>query len=101
MENKNQWKPDCVCPVCGQYKFDGIGDICNVCFWENDVFRDNPEIYSGANHETLAQGRENYRKYSACDPRFVDSVRLPLLQELPENNEKTGDKVSTAENELG
>ena len=49
----------------------------------------------------LAQGRENYRKYSACDPRFVDSVRLPLLQELPENNEKTGDKVSTAENELG
>ena len=94
------------CPCCGFYTYkvpanEDCGFICPVCFWENDVFRDNPEIYSGANHETLAQGRENYRKYSACDPRFVDSVRLPLLQELPENNEKTGDKVSTAENELG
>lgn len=94
------------CKCCGYYTLVGteediMWDICPVCFWENDVFRDNPEIYSGANHETLAQGRENYRKYSACDPRFVDSVRLPLLQELPENDEKTGDKVSTAENELG
>lgn len=36
---------------------------------------------------TLAQGRENYKKYSACDPESLPHVRLPLPQELPENNE--------------
>lgn len=80
------------CKCCGYYTLIGTEediswDICPVCFWENDVFEDNPEIYSGANHETLAQGRENYKKYLACAPQNVNSVRLPRPQELPENNE--------------
>lgn len=82
------------CKCCGYYTLVGTEediawDICPVCFWENDVFEENPKAYSGANHETLEQGRENYRKYAACDLRSVNSVRLPLPQELPENTSST------------
>ena len=65
--------------------YDWLGH--GIYFWENDVFEENPKAYSGANHETLEQGRENYRKYAACDLRSVKFVRLPLPQELPENND--------------
>ena len=61
-------------------------DICPVCFWENDVFGTNIFAYSGANHMTLAEGRENYHVYGACDINSIGSVRLPLPKELPENN---------------
>lgn len=79
------------CKCCGYYTLVGteediLWDICPVCFWENDVFEDNPKAYSGANHKTLEQGRENYKKYSACDLRSIKLVRLPLPQELPKNN---------------
>lgn len=81
------------CKCCGYYTLVGtmeeIGwDICPVCFWENDVFEEKPEAYSGANHMTLAQGRENYKKYSVCDLKSLPHVRFPLPQEFPENNEK-------------
>ena len=38
------------CKCCGYYTLIGTEediswDICPVCFWENDVFEDNPEIY--------------------------------------------------------
>ncbi|MCD7908994.1 MAG: hydrolase [Clostridium sp.] len=80
------------CKCCGYYTLVGTKaeidwDICPVCFWENDVFEENPETYSGANHLTLAQGRENYKKFSACDLKSLPHVRLPLAQEFPENNE--------------
>lgn len=79
------------CRCCGYYtlvgtKEDIAWDICPVCFWENDVFEDNEKIYSGANHETLTQGRENYKKFAACDLKCVSFVRCPLPQEMPENN---------------
>lgn len=79
------------CKCCGFYTLVGteedvLWDICPVCFLENDVFEDEPKTYSGANHETLEQGRENYKKYLACDLRSVKLVRLPLPQELSENN---------------
>lgn len=79
----------CVC--CGYYtlvgtKEDIAWDICPVCFWENDVSETNLNQYSGANHMTLTQGRENYRKYSACDLASIQNVRLPLVEEMPINN---------------
>ena len=49
------------CKCCGYYTLIGTEediswDICPVCFWENDVFEDNPEIYSGE------IGRASYRE---------------------------------------
>ncbi len=79
------------CNCCGYYTLVGTEediawDICPVCFWENDVFGTNSDIYSGANHMTLSQGRENYQKYGACDFKMLPNVRPPRSKELPENN---------------
>lgn len=79
------------CKCCGYYTLTGeseediLWDICPVCFWENDVFEDNPNAYSGANHMTLGEGRANYKKYSACSPDEISFVRKPEKSELPEN----------------
>lgn len=76
------------CNCCGYYTLIGTAediawDICPVCFWENDISGKNPAKYSGANHMTLAEGRENYQKCGACDPAMLSHVRLPLAEEMP------------------
>lgn len=78
---------------CGYYtlvgtKEDIAWDICPVCFWENDILGTDPEKYSGANHMTLDQGRQNYEKYCACSPDDVSYVRLPKPEEWPANNQE-------------
>ncbi|MDE7298891.1 MAG: hypothetical protein K2N94_08685 [Lachnospiraceae bacterium] len=80
------------CRCCGYFTLTGENeddikwDICPVCFWENDVWEENPDRYSGANHMTLAQGRANFKNYSACESGMVCHVRAPRAEELPENN---------------
>lgn len=79
------------CNCCGYFTLLGsiediAWDICPVCFWENDVSGEYPDRYSGANHMTLGQGRENYRKYAACDPKMVSYVRSPIKWEWPSHN---------------
>ncbi len=80
------------CRCCGNFTLlgeteeDVKWDICPVCFWENDVFEDSLEKYSGANHMKLSEGRENYCKYGACSSSSVANVREPEEEELPENN---------------
>jgi hypothetical protein len=84
----------CICcgyfTLVGAMKEDVAWDICPVCFWENDVSEENPNVYSGANHMTLAQGRDNYRTYSTCDLKSVASVRPPIAEEMPVNNGEKG-----------
>lgn len=104
-------KVDCLC--CGCLTLDERGgyDICPVCFWEDDaflVFSDNDfdvlgtgeetyetvgdeflDLPSGANHGlTLRQGRENYRKFGACEENMREHVRKPRKRELPENQKR-------------
>lgn len=80
----------CICcgyfTLIGETEEDIAWDICPVCFWENDISGENPGEYSGANHMTLAQGRENYKNFFACSPKMASHVRLPKVEELPENN---------------
>ena len=59
------------CPCCGYLTtppgMDGFAEICNVCFWENTG--------EGANHITLKEAQENFKKYGAMDQgalKFVD-----------------------------
>lgn len=79
------------CKCCGYFTLIGeteedvMWDICPVCFWENDISGNNPDQFSGANHMTLLQGRENFKKYSACDIKMISHVRTPKAEELPEN----------------
>jgi hypothetical protein len=63
------------CPCCGYRTLDqrNMYFICPVCFWEDDG-DDDDEEYSGPNHMTLGQGRENFRQYGACDKAFLMHV---------------------------
>jgi hypothetical protein len=63
------------CRCCGYETLSRYGeyDICPVCFWE-DTGVQNPEQYSGPNHMTLAEARENYIKIGACCESAVPFV---------------------------
>ncbi len=76
------------CPCCGCLTFDaahkGECFICPVCFWEDDPFQaDDPDLEGSANAVSLNQARENYKKYGACEERFVKLTRAPKQKELP------------------
>lgn len=73
------------CPCCGIYIFeDGPGsyDICPICYWEDDLVQYNDPAYSGgANALSLNASRENYKRFGACEERFLDMVRKPTDEE--------------------
>lgn len=76
------------CPCCGYLTMEeeerGSYDICPVCFWEDDGLQfDEPDDEDGANHVSLNQARENFRRFGACDPESVDAVRPPKKHEIP------------------
>lgn len=87
MEHRYQCRCCGYFTLIGETEEDVAWDICPVCFWENDIFDEAPDQYSGANHMTLAQGRTNFKKFFACTSNMISYVRLPKLEELPENNE--------------
>lgn len=99
-------KYKCLC--CGYVTLDSRAefDICPVCFWEDDVYliideeaKNISSLYnelediqeeklldipSGANHGlTLREGRENYKKYGACEMDMKENVREPRKSEYP------------------
>lgn len=46
------------CPCCGKPVWQGIGEICSVCFWEQFFFDDDENEWSDPNGCTLRQWRE-------------------------------------------
>ena len=75
------------CSCCGYYTLRYDEDICGVCSWhEDNVCRRYPDEVTGPNMVSLNQAHENYKEFGASDKRFIDKVRKPLLEELPENN---------------
>lgn len=62
------------CPICGHYTLNGLGSICEVCFWE-DGYLEKPE--------DIQKARESYKKAKACDEYSLDYVRNPRGIELP------------------
>lgn len=79
------------CECCGYYTLpeESIGNynICPVCFWEDDIVQlEDPNFEGGANEESLNQARKNYNLFGASSRKFVDKVRKPFYEELPENN---------------
>ena len=84
------------CPCCGYYthESEAVGDplfeICPVCFCQYDIVAHNqPDRIIGANHISLNDAKENYKKYGICEQRFIGKnlTRKPLQDELPENNQ--------------
>ena len=80
------------CPCCGNFTIcdeheEILIDTCEVCHWQYDwVAQKYPDKAIGPNHGlSLNQARKNYLKYGAKSKNFIDHVREPLAEELPEN----------------
>ena len=87
----------CLCCGCLTLYERGGNDICPACFWEDDIYpifgngeikgvlvdkevtcEDLLDVPSWANHGlTLREGRENYRKFGACEESMKKYVRKP------------------------
>jgi len=81
------------CPCCGFYTFESdfeygpLFEYCDVCAWQYDpVAHEYPDRVIGANHISLNDARENYKRMGVSKERQKDCVRPPLEEELPENN---------------
>ncbi len=73
-----------VCPCCGYRTLSEKGsyEICPVCYWEDDPVQErDPEYAGGANDLSLEESRNNYKKFGACEERFIEKVRKPLSEE--------------------
>ncbi|MEU4773653.1 CPCC family cysteine-rich protein [Micromonospora sp. NPDC023644] len=81
------------CPCCRCITLDerGMYQICVVCFWEDDGSDDaSAHEPSGPNGSlTLAQARENFARFGACDelgadwPDQFEEVRCRLADGMP------------------
>ena len=88
LRKKSSEQPKHKCLCCGYYTissdhgFRCQGDICPVCFWEEDVLLEADEP-SDANHGlTLSQAQKNYQAFGACEKRCKKFVRKPKPEEL-------------------
>ncbi|MGM9988573.1 MAG: CPCC family cysteine-rich protein [Bacillaceae bacterium] len=50
------------CPCCGYKTFIfETGDICQICFWEDDQQqRENPDLENATNHTSLRQAQKDF-----------------------------------------
>ena len=83
--------PGFPCPCCGFLTLplpqsECLGFICDVCYWEIDLFMAENEP-SDCNHGlTLAEAQSNYRAFDACAKGLVRYVRPPEPSEYPPQN---------------
>ena len=76
------------CPCCGYLTLDqeppGTFRMCEVCLWEDDPVQfDNPDFSGGANHLSLNEARENFKRVGASDPRLAEQTRPARAREIP------------------
>ncbi len=82
------------CPCCGCLTYpvpqkEAIAYICDVCYWENDLFIQSDDEPSDENHGlTLRQAQENYREIGACSVQMLPYVRQPSRDELPPTSQE-------------
>ncbi len=67
------------CPCYGYLMFGeppGSYDICEICFWEDDVVQlAFPDLAGGANECSLIGGQVAFSEYGACEQRVLPHVR--------------------------
>jgi hypothetical protein len=73
------------CPCCGHLVFaepPGSGDICMICFWEDDALQLRfPELGDVTNGVSLREAQGNFARFQAIDERFAGDVRAPTADE--------------------
>lgn len=69
------------CQCCGYKTLEenSIYDICDICFWEDDIVQNNnPDYVGGANRTSLREAQKNFLEFGACDRDCIDCVREPM-----------------------
>jgi hypothetical protein len=68
------------CPCCGHLTLGGKGygnwDICEVCFWEDDLLQlADPTFDGGANDPSLAEAQRNFVEFGAVERWVLGKVK--------------------------
>ena len=70
------------CPCCGYLSFSeppGSYDICEICYWEDDLVQlRDPRYAGGANVASLLEAQSNFATRGWCEDRVAPYVRPPL-----------------------
>ena len=61
----------------------GTFEICPVCFWEDDYVQVIQPTWTGANHVTLSEAKENFARFGAVEEGLKPFVRAPYPDEYP------------------
>ena len=74
------------CPCCRSLTLHGRGgfEMCPVCWWEDDGQDDHDaQVARGGPNGgiSLAEARENYRRFGASEALYADRVRKPRQEE--------------------
>ncbi|MBC7554741.1 MAG: hydrolase [Taibaiella sp.] len=83
MVNKSKNRFDkFACACCGFFTISEIHDICDVCYWEEDIYQEE-HIFDngGSNKVCLADAKQNMINFGACEIEFINFVRVPTTDE--------------------
>jgi hypothetical protein len=76
------------CMCCGYLTIKESYDICPICGWEADgVQESSPSSETGANTVCLIEARLNFARARVSEDRFLNKVRSPLPEEIPDEDE--------------
>lgn len=81
--------PQYTCPCCGYITFTdppGSDEICEICFWEDDLSQLKFPSETGANKISLIIAQQNYEKFGANDKRCLTHVRSPRDSDIKDPN---------------
>lgn len=88
------------CPCCGYLTLGDFWscDICDVCFWEEDLTQLRyPWLAMGPNGGvTLVEAQANFQRYGAMDEQFRRKVRAPRAGEERDPGWRPADLVRDA-----
>lgn len=74
---KRKWKRNITCPICEQTVLGEWGDICHVCFWENDPFQyTDPTDPHGANHLCINDYKKRWNKLEEIMPNLIKKYNI-------------------------
>jgi hypothetical protein len=68
------------CPCCHYLTLDiqppGSYQICEICFWEDDIEQFNdPQFKGGVNRISLREAQRNFEAFGCCEERLKQYVR--------------------------
>jgi len=84
------------CKCCGYNTLsefpNGTFEICEICFWEDDIIQsNNPNYEGGSNRISLNHAKENFEKFGACEESMIKNVRKPSIDDIRISSEKNDD----------